>query len=162
MSLFRKAYSVVGVLLIVEFFAQFYFIAGAIFTIAAKADEKSATVIQGAVHDADKFAGLHAMNGTLVIPITILVLVALSFAARLSKRAKVLTGLLVLLFVIQYSLAIAGFAGVTLVAALHGVNALLLVGLGLYLAVTQWAFGRRSERAGLDTSPALVTADRTT
>lgn len=155
----RKAYSVVGVLLLVELLAQFYFAAGGIFTIAAKADpQTSAAVVKQAVSNSDAFFGLHSLNGVLVIPVTILVLIGLSFWARYPWRTTGFTALLFGLLIIQALLAGIGFAGVAVVAGLHGVNALILVGLAIYLAVRNWAFRRQAAPA---TSPAPAPADLT-
>jgi hypothetical protein len=140
----RKAYSVLGVLLLVELFAQFYFAAGGIFTIAAKADpQTSAAVVKQAVNNSDAFFGLHAINGTVVIPVTILIMIGLSFWARYSWRTTGFTALLFGLLIIQFVLAGIGFAGVAIVAGLHGVNALVLVGTAIYVVVRHWAFRRQ-------------------
>jgi hypothetical protein len=67
-----------------------------------------------------------------------LVLVALSFGARLSWRMKGLTGLLFALMLIQ---AVIPYPPLPAwMSALHGVNALLLVALTVYLGVRNWAF----------------------
>jgi hypothetical protein len=88
----RKAYSVVSVLLLCEILAQFYFIASLAFPAwLAEENEKS---VAAAAEGAGLFAGLHGLNGTLVIPITMLVLVGLSFAARYSWRTTGLTAVL--------------------------------------------------------------------
>lgn len=141
---FRKAYSVVGVLLLVELFLQFYFVAGGIFTIAAKADpEASAATIKNAVIASEPFFGLHSLNGVFVIPLTILVLIGLSFGARYPLRTTGFTAMLFGLLVIQFLLAAIGFAGVAGVAGLHGINALILVGWTIYMVVRNWAFRRQ-------------------
>lgn len=159
----RKVYSVVGVLLLVELLAQFYFAAGGIFTIAAKADpENSATVIKNAVNASDVFFGLHSINGTLVIPITILVLIGLSFGARYPWRTTGFTAVLVGLWVIQYVLAAIGFAGVAVVAGLHGVNALILVGMTIFLVVRNWAFRRQPAPVGQPAQSELTGASTRT
>jgi hypothetical protein len=137
----RKAYSVFGVLLLVELLAQFYFAAGGIFTIAAKADpQNSAAVVKEAVNNSDAFFGLHAINGTAVIPLTILIMIGLSFWARYPWRTTGFTALLFGLLVIQFLLAGIGFAGVAIVGGLHGVNALIFVGVAMYVVARHWAF----------------------
>ena len=65
MTFFRKAYSVVGVLLLLEYLAQVFLIAATIFTIADAPD--NAKGVYAAFKNSDTFAGLHAINGTLVI-----------------------------------------------------------------------------------------------
>ena len=135
MSIFRKAYSVFGAVLMLQFLLQLYFIAGAIFTIV-NADDNAKNVYV-AFKNADSFAGLHAANGYLV-GINILILLGLSFGARYPQRTKIMTGVLFALFVLQVLLARFPVA----LAALHGINALVLIGLGGYLTASNWAFGR--------------------
>lgn len=136
MSVWGKAYSVVCALLMLQFFAQLYLIAAAFFTITNAKD--SAESVYSAFKHADNFAGLHVINGYL-IGLTILVLVALSFASRYPWRTTILTGVLFVLLFIQSILA---NIGIPLVSGLHGLNALILVGLGGYLTGRNWAFRR--------------------
>jgi hypothetical protein len=140
-GVFRKAYSVVGVLLMLQFLAQLYFIASAIFTIVSAND--NAKDVYSAFKNADTFAGLHALNGD-IIGLTTLVMVGLSFGSRYPWRTTILTAVLFVLLVIQLLLAHVGIAAV---AGLHGLNALVLIGLGGYLTGSQWAFGRREQLA---------------
>jgi hypothetical protein len=136
----RKAYSVVSVLLLCEILAQFYFIAALAFP-AWLADDNEKSVA-AAVDGAGLFAGLHAINGMFVIPVTIIVLVGLSFASRYSWRTTGLTAVLLGLMVIQFSLALAGFAKLAFVAGFHAVNAVALVGYAAWTVRRNWAFGR--------------------
>ena len=139
MGIFRKAYTVVGVLLMLQFFAQLYFIAVAVFTILLAND--NAKDVYSAFKNADTFAGLHAVNGDL-IGLTLLVMLGLSFASRYPWRTTISTGLLFVLLVAQLILA---HTGIPVLSGLHGLNALILIGLGGYLTGTTWAFGRRAE-----------------
>lgn len=141
----RKAYSVVGVLLMVEILAQFYFMAGALFTIWFAPDEEKS--VAKALDSAMPFAALHDINGALLIPITILVLIGLSFGARYSWRTTGLTAALFGLMVLQAALAIAGFSGLTLIASLHAINALVLVAFAGWTVRRNWAFGPRAALA---------------
>jgi hypothetical protein len=134
MAIFRKAYSVVGALLMLQFFAQLYFIAAALFTIVNAND--NAKDVYAAFHNADSFAGLHAINGD-VIGLTTLVMLGLSFGSRYPWRTTILTGLLFVLLVVQLFLA---HTGIPALSGLHGLNALVLVGLGGYLTGSNWAF----------------------
>jgi Family of unknown function (DUF6220) len=138
LSIFRKAYSVVGALLMLQFFAQLYFIAVVVFTILLAND--NAKDVYSAFKNADTFAGLHAVNGDL-IGLTILVMLGLSFGSRYPWRTTIMTGLLFVLLVAQLLLA---HTGIPVLSGLHGLNALIMVGLGGYLTGTTWAFGRRS------------------
>ncbi|HEV2414446.1 MAG TPA: hypothetical protein VGX27_06525, partial [Candidatus Dormibacteraeota bacterium] len=60
-----------------------------------------------------------------------------------------LTAVLFVLLVIQSALA---YTGIPLVAGLHGVNALLLIGLGGYLTGRNWAFARGRSTAAASTT----------
>lgn len=144
---FAKAYSAFGVLLLLELFAQFYFIAAAILPVAGAAGDansnptNNATAIHTAwINTYVSFSGLHGINGTFVIPLTILVLILLAFAARHPWKTTGLSALLFLLVVFQLVLANIGFSGAALVGGLHGLNALLLVGLALWLVWRRWAY----------------------
>ncbi len=141
MTVFRKAYSVFGVVLMLQFFLQLYFIAAAIFTIATAND--NAKDVYSAFKNADTFAGLHAINGYLVA-LTILILVGLSFGSRYPWRTTILTAVLFVLLVIQLLLA---HTGIPALSGLHGVNALILIGLGGFLTGRNWAFRRGAEAA---------------
>lgn len=141
MSMLRKAYSVVGALLILEYLGQFYLIASAIFTLIAHAGEsKSSKVIYSAFKDGDAIASLHVINGQVVIPLTTVVLIALAFASRLPRRTIGLTALLLILAGVQWGLVL---IGVPVVAGLHGLNAVVIVALGVWLMWSNWAWRRQ-------------------
>jgi Family of unknown function (DUF6220) len=151
-SIFRKAYSVVGAILMLQFFAQLYFIAATVFTIIDAND--NAKDVYAAFKNADTFAGLHAINGDIT-GLTTLIMLGLSFGSRYPWRTTILTGVLFVLILVQLILA---HTGIAVVSALHGLNALVLVGLAGYLVGTNWAFGRRaavpsSEREVVSTAP---------
>ncbi|HVS50567.1 MAG TPA: DUF6220 domain-containing protein, partial [Candidatus Dormibacteraeota bacterium] len=99
--------------------------------------------VYAAFKNADTFAGLHAINGDLTA-LTILLMIVCSFGARYPRRTKIMTGVLFLLIVIQSILA---HTGIAVVSALHGLNALILIGLGGYLTSSNWAFRRSAESA---------------
>ena len=134
----RKIYSAVGALMLLEFLAQFYTIASSGFATVANQIANAGTASEVA-QEVDPFAAAHAVIGVFIVPLTILALIALSLGARLPRRTTVLTGLLFLLWVFQFMLAFVGFAGVAPIAGLHGINALALVGLGIYLVRSNWA-----------------------
>ena len=133
-----KAYSAFGLLLLLELFAQFYFIAAAVIPIAAPLT----LALPPDKASYDTFSALHGLNGIFLIPATILVLILLSFAARHPWKTTLVTALLLLLLVLQFTLALVGFQHSELapVAGLHGLNALLIVGLALRLTWQRWAF----------------------
>ncbi len=143
---FRKAYSVAGVVLMVQFVVQLYLVAAGMLTIFNAND--NANDVYSAFKTADNFAGVHRANGDL-IGLTILVMVGCSFGSRYPWRTTILTAVLFVLLVIQSALA---YTGIPLVAGLHGVNALLLIGLGGYLTGRNWAFGRGRSTAAAATT----------
>src|SRR5438552_8793597 len=110
-----------------QFFAQLYLVAAAVLAIF-QADNNAKDVFS-AFKTADTFAGLHRANGDL-IALTILVMVGCSFGSRYPWRTTILSGILFVLLVIQSQLT---YMGTPLVSGLHGVNALILIGLGGYL-----------------------------
>lgn len=146
---FRKAYSVVGALLILEYLAQFYLIATAIFTLGQAFEQgpdshPTSKAIYAAFKNADSIASVHVINGYFVIPITTLVLIGFSFAARHPRKTTGLTALLAVLLLLQDGLVWLAIPGVS---ALHALNGIVLVALAGYLAWTNWAWRTRSEPA---------------
>lgn len=148
MTRFRKAYSIVGALLILEYLAQFYLIATAIFTFGQAFDSEthkaSSKAIYAAFKSADSIASLHVFNGYYVIPITTLVLIGLSFAARHPRKTTGLTAFLFVLLVLQMALV---WLAVPMVTALHALNAIVLVSLAGWLTWTNWAWRAQSYRS---------------
>lgn len=140
MNTFRKAYSVAGAILLVQWFLQLYFIAAAALHIFNAND--NAKDVYAAFKNADTFASLHRLNGYLAA-LTILIMIGLSIGSRYPGRTTLLTGLLFVLLFVQAVLAATG--GTPVIAGLHGVNALILVGLTGFLTGTNWAFRRRPE-----------------
>jgi len=141
----RKMYSVVGALMLLEFLAQFYTIASSGFTsVASKIANAGNPSAASAVGEVDVFGAAHAVIGVFIVPLTIAALVGLSFGARYPRRTTVLTALFLLLWLLQFALAFVGFLGIPALAGLHGVNALGMVGLGIYLVKSNWAFGRHA------------------
>jgi len=150
-SIFRKGYSVFGAILMLQFFLQLYFIAGALFTIVGANDNQKD--IYAAFKNADSFAGLHAVNGDLV-GLNLLIMIGLSFGSRYPWRTTIMTTVLFVLLVIQLLLA---HTGIPALSGLHGINALIMVGLGGYLTGRNWAFGRRGEETATGASVPTTT-----
>jgi heme A synthase len=97
---------------------------------------------------------LHAITGTFLIPLAALLLVIVSFFAKIpggTKWALIVFGVVVL----QYALAFfTRTASLPALGALHGLNALILFG----VAVTAAMRVRRADRAEVrDTATASVT-----
>jgi len=128
--------------MMIQFVAQLYFVAAALLTIFQAND--NAKDVYSAFKTADQFAGLHRANGDL-IGLTILVMVGCSFGARYPWRTTILTAVLFVLLVIQSTLA---YTPIPIVSGLHGVNALIMIGLGGYLTGRSWAFPRETTAVG--------------
>lgn len=146
MRTFRKAYSVFGAILMLQFALQIYLIAAAALHIYDAND--NAKDVYSAFKSADPYVNLHRLNGDLTA-LTILILIALSFGSRHPRGTTLLTAVLFILWLIQSTLAFSG--SIPLVAGLHGVNALILIGLGGFLTGRNWAF--RRQVGGPPTSP---------
>jgi Family of unknown function (DUF6220) len=142
MSIFRKAYSVAGAVLMLQFLLQLYLISAAIFTIVNAND--NAKDVYAAFKNADSIVQAHRGNGDLAL-LTILVMVGCSFGARYPWRTTILTGVLLVLLIVQSLLG--GLGTAPFVEGLHGVNALILIGLGGYLTSSKWAFRRTTAQA---------------
>ncbi|HEX2681200.1 MAG TPA: DUF6220 domain-containing protein [Candidatus Dormibacteraeota bacterium] len=122
-----------------EYVVQLYLIAAAIFTITHANDNESD--IYAAFKQADSsYLSVHQGNGDLAGILT-LVLLILAFAARLPWRMTGLTALLFALMVVQSLIPHPPVP--VIVSALHGVNALVLIGLTGYLTGRNWAFTRQ-------------------
>jgi hypothetical protein len=141
MSIFRKAYSVAGAVLMLQFLLQLYLIATAIFTIVNAND--NARDVYSAFKNADTFAQAHRANGDLMA-VTILVMVGCSFGSRYPWRTTIMTAVLFVLLVIQSTLA---YTGVPVLSGLHGVNAIVMIAIGGFLTGRNWAFRRSGAEA---------------
>lgn len=97
----------------------------------------------GGVHQIDVFGAAHTVIGVFVVPITILALIFMSFGARYPRKTTAIVAMLFLWWVVQFLLAFVGFLGVAALAGLHGINARVMVGLGIYLVKSNWAFRRQ-------------------
>ncbi len=157
----KKAYSIVGVVLLVLLALQFYLIAAAALQVwGADNTQDTATSVFGGFKVGDSFAMLHGINGTFLIPIAILAMIGLSFGAGMSSRLKWQTGALFGLMVIQFLLALVGSANGAVAAAvggLHGLNALAIVGLSGTLVQRTWAF-RAASSATSSVQPEALSA----
>jgi heme A synthase len=90
---------------------------------------------------------LHALTGTFLIPLLALVLLIISFFAKIPggvKWAAIVFGVVVL----QYALAILSrSAGVPFLGALHGLNALILFGVSVTAAMRVRSTATRAAEA---------------
>lgn len=163
MAGFRRAYSIAGVVLLALLALQFYLIAAAAWSVwgaTPNTGEPTSGQIFSGFKLGDSFASLHAANGSIAVPLVILVMIALSFAARHSGRVKALTAALFGLLVIQAVLGFFGGAQTTAgsaVAGLHGLNAMALVGLTVFLVRSTWMTAAQPSAAAVP-SPTSGTA----
>jgi heme A synthase len=90
---------------------------------------------------------LHALTGTFLIPLLALILLVISFFAKIPggvKWAAIVFGVVVL----QYALAILSrSAGVPFLGALHGLNALILFGVSVTAAMRVRSTATRAAEA---------------
>jgi hypothetical protein len=93
---------------------------------AAIHDIDSGTVIDEN-YEGNAGHALHGMNGMMVMPALALILLIISFFAKVSGGVK-WAGLILLAVVLQVVLAFVSF-GAPIVGALHGINALVILGL---------------------------------
>ncbi len=125
----KAAYRGIAYLIALGVVAQASFIALAWFDVIS--DLESGAVI---TEDFEYNLGhlLHAIVGMMVIPLLALLLVVTSFFTKIpgaSKRA----GLVFLAVFVQVALAIVAFS-IPAIGALHGINAIVLLGTALYAA----------------------------
>ena len=79
----------------------------------------------------------HRLTGLLLVPTSLLMLILAGVAAftrNLPGRTAGLTALLFVLLIVQAALVIAFYESAPIIAALHPVNALILLGLSFHLA----------------------------
>ncbi|HEX6487795.1 MAG TPA: DUF6220 domain-containing protein [Candidatus Dormibacteraeota bacterium] len=157
----KKAYSVAGVVLLVEIALQFYLIAAAALNVwGADGNKDTAGSVFAGFKTGDNFASLHALNGDLVIPVTILVMIGLAFgaghAARIKGQTAALFGLMVLQFLLA-SLAFTGSAALAALGGLHGLNAIAITGLAGSLVFRTWAF-RPAQATEMAAAPSTSTS----
>src|SRR5215467_7576698 len=145
MSLSRKVFSVLGVVLLLELAIEFYLIAAAAFSVWGASDD--ANSVYSAFKSGDNYTTLHGFIGTLLVPITIVLMLVVAFRASLSRDQKFLTAGILGLMAIQFllgRLALAGGPAALLIGALHGIDALAIVGASAALVTRTWAFAAES------------------
>src|ERR671936_396780 len=99
-QIFRKAFSVVGALLMVLLVVQFFLAGAGVFTILGGADSN----LNKALADSLPFWMAHVLNGA-AIGTGFILLISFSFGARYPWRITGLTSLLFVLLVLQSVLA---------------------------------------------------------
>ena len=120
----RKAYFVITVLLLISTVLQFYFAALGVF---------------GPQGEDDNLFAFHRINGSMVLPVLLVLAVIFAALARAGARTVWLTALPILLIAVQYLLFIIGgivgggdednpTVGSAVILGLHAVNGLAVLG----------------------------------
>jgi hypothetical protein len=150
----RSTYRFLGYAIAVLVFVQAASIALAFFGLTKFVDD-GGTVDKAAFESGDlTFTGdigfpIHFMTGQMLIPLAAIALLVVSFFAKVSGGSR-LAGFLLLAVVVQVLLGM--FAhGMPYIGALHGANALLILGLGI-------SAGQRAgrDRVGEPEAPAFA------
>ena len=120
----RKAYFVITVLLLIAVVFQFYFAALGVF---------------GPQGEDDNLFVFHRVNGSMVVPLLLVLAVVFAALAKAGARTVWLTALPILLIVVQYLIFIVGglvgggdednpTVGSAVILGLHAVNAIAILG----------------------------------
>jgi Family of unknown function (DUF6220) len=133
-----RIYSGLSALLVLLVIVQIFVASSGLFTMAHQLDNNQNYTVSQWNNSA--YWGIHFFNA-IAITLVILLMVAISFLAKLSAEVKRLSGILAGLLVLQ---AILGFiAWPAPISALHVLNAFAMFGVAGYLLRQTWAFGRR-------------------
>jgi hypothetical protein len=148
----KKAYLVLARLiaaLVVVQAAAIAYGAFAIDKVIDKANDHGNTITDASSKlDGGAGYGLHALIGTLVIPLVAIILFVIAFMAHVPEGVK-WAGFILLDVVVQVVLGLAAH-GVPALGWFHGPNALVLFSLGIYAA-------RRSTSVAVAAAPAAAT-----
>jgi len=133
---YRVLASAIAVLVVVQAMMMVWAIAG-LFTWIDDGNTLDKSVVEGWSDEPPTFDGafghfIHAfINGTLLIPLCGLLLLIVSFFAKV-PRGVALAGLIVVLIVIQYLAGFFAEPGMPYLGLVHGLNAFILFGLALF------------------------------
>jgi hypothetical protein len=134
----RTAYRVLAFVIAAEVAIQAAAIAYALFGLGVWIDgggvlDKAAMENPSVTFAGDGGFALHGINGEIVIPVLVIVLLVLSFFAKV-PRGVMWAGISLGLVVLQVLLGLFGHA-VPFLGALHGINALLIFGVAVMAAM---------------------------
>jgi Family of unknown function (DUF6220) len=145
----RTAYRVLAFVIAAEVAIQAASIAYALFGLGLWVDgggvlDKATMESPDTTFAGDGGFALHGINGQIVIPVLVIVLLVLSFFAKV-PRGVMWAGVTLGLVVLQVLLGLFGHA-VPFLGALHGINALLIFGVAVMAAMAARATttGRRT------------------
>lgn len=134
----RTAYRVLAFVIAAEVAIQAAAIAYALFGLGVWIDgggvlDKAAMENPSVTFAGDGGFALHGINGEIVIPVLVIVMLVLSFFAKV-PRGVMWAGISLGLVVLQVLLGLLGHA-VPFLGALHGINALLIFGVAVMAAM---------------------------
>jgi hypothetical protein len=140
-SVGARVYSGLSVLVSVLLVVQIFVAGGGLFTMARQLDGGQSYSV--ASWNNSGYWGVHFLNA-LAIVVVMLVLLGVSFLARLPGRTRRFTGILLGLLVLQ---AVLGFiTWPAPIAALHVLNAFAMLAMALFVTRENWAFGGPAAR----------------
>jgi hypothetical protein len=151
----RTAYRVLAFIIAAEVAIQAATIAYALFGLELWIDgggvlDKAAIENPSVTFPGDGGFPLHGINGEMVIPVLVIVLLVLSFFAKV-PRGVMWAGITLGLVVLQVLLGLFGHV-VPFLGALHGINALLIFGVAVMAAMA--ARGTTAGQRTVETSAA--------
>ena len=126
----RSAYRVLALLIVLGVFIQAGSVAFGWFDVIHDLEDGGTLT-----EDSDHKVGhvIHGMNGMMIMPLLALLLFIVSFFAKIPSGVK-WAGFVLLAVVAQVALAFGAFIVAAVVGFLHGMNALVIVGLSLHAA----------------------------
>ena len=150
----RTAYRVLAFVIAAEVAIQAAAIAYAIFGLGAWIQsggvmDKAMMESEASTFTGDGGFALHGINGQIVFPLLVLILLVLSFFAKV-PRGAMWAGVLVGLTVLQILFAVLGL-GLPILGVLHGVNAMLIFGVAVMAAMAARAAAPIGDRAAATT-----------
>jgi hypothetical protein len=135
-SVGARIYSGLSVLVSVLLVVQIFVAGGGLFTAARQLD--SGQSYSAASWSNSGYWGVHFLNAVAIL-LVVLLLLGVSFLARLPGRTRRFTGILLGLLVLQ---AVLGFIPWPApIAALHVLNAFAMLAMALFVTRDNWAFG---------------------
>jgi hypothetical protein len=134
-----RIYSGLSALLVLLVIVQILVAGSGLFTMAHQLDNSQSYSV--AQWNDSPYWGIHFFNA-FAIAVAILLMLGISFLARLSGEAKRLTGILTGLLVLQGILGFIPWPAP--IAALHVLNAFAMLAVAGYMLRRNWAFGRRA------------------
>jgi hypothetical protein len=138
-SVGARIYSGLSILMSILLVVQIFVAGGGLFTVAHQLDGGQSYSV--ASWNNNGYWGIHFLNAVVIL-LVMLLLLGVSFLARLPSRTRRFTGILLGLLVLQ---AVLGFIPWPApIAALHVLNAFAMLAMALFITRENWAFDRPS------------------